>query len=275
LPVLGRQCRPGKTLAVVSPKEYDNWAETIGMWDLKGMVFIVESPKAHFGNPTKAAEWFAAEMLRNQCQTFVFDTLFDFYGHSAGANNAEVNREVMNEQAPLLMVVREHRWAGIVTGHATKAEASAAQPRDPEEAFSGANAWAAQHRMRISLRRRDALTSIISGRGGYGDQGILEEQLLAYDDATRLVELGGPWATNTGMGMAAYPLVRRALEALDGIASMAKLVEVTGKGETYIRAGLRYGRELEPPTFKKAGNGRSARHLIVGFKIVGEQDDLL
>jgi AAA domain-containing protein len=258
--VLGRQCQQSKTLVVVSPKEYDNWAETVYQWGLADAIFIIESPKSHFGNPQKAADWFDAEMRRLACRTFGFDTLFDFYGHSPTSSASEVNREVMNEQAPLLMVVRQNNWSGVVSGHAPKSEAKAIEPRDPEEAFSGANAWAAQHRMRIALRRRDKLTSIISGRGGYGDDGILDEQLLAFTKETRLVELGGPWSQH--VGAAALPVVTEALKGLDGIASMAKLVEVTGRGETFIRAGIRAGRESEPPTIWKVGKGRSTRHSL-------------
>lgn len=257
--VLGRQCRQSRVLVVVSPKEYDNWAETIGLWGLPGAIWIIESPKAHFGNPMKAADWFEAEMRRLEARCFVLDTLFDFYGHSASGNASnEVNREVMNEQSPLLMKVRENNWSGIVTGHSPKSEAQAINPRDPEEAFSGANAWAAQHRMRIRLRRAGEITGIMSGRGGYGDEGILEEQLLQYEAENRLVSLGGLWTQKEGVG--AWPVVKRAMEALDGGASMSKLVETTGKSETFLRAGLRFGKgERE---VKKVGSGRSTRYIL-------------
>lgn len=271
--VLGRQCQQSRTLAVVSPKEFDNWCETVGKWGLRDVIFIIESPKTHFGSPGKAAEWFKSEMQRLDCRTFMLDTLFDFYGHSPNSNASEVNREVMNEQGPLLMVVRQNNWSGVVSGHAPKSEAKAIQPRDPEEAFSGANAWAAQHRMRVALRRQDKVTSILSGRGGYGDEGILDEQLLSYDKETRMVELGGLWSEQRGA--ARMPTILAALKSLDGIAGMSKLVETTGLSETELRAGLRAARETEPPLVEKLGNGRNTKYALIWQGRKGETGDLL
>ena len=39
LEFLGRQCRQSRTLVVVSPKEYEAWADTIGFWGFKDLVF--------------------------------------------------------------------------------------------------------------------------------------------------------------------------------------------------------------------------------------------
>src|SRR5208337_4417545 len=100
---------------------------------------------------------------------------------------------------PLLQMVRERNYSGLVTGHAPKSEAKAIDPRDPEESFGGHTAWTAQHRMRAAIRRKaQGVNTFLTGRGGYGDVGILKEELLNFDLATRLLALGGPFSEHLG-----------------------------------------------------------------------------
>jgi hypothetical protein len=246
-PVLGRDCTSCRVLVVVSPKEYDNWVETIGLWEIRDRVFIVESTKGHFGDPDQQAVWFDTMMQENECQAFALDTLFDFYGHPPNSPGDQ-NRIVMNEQAPLIQCVRERRYFGIVGGHQGKSEAQALIPRDPEEAFAGHTGWMAQHRMRITLRRKSKhnaapVIAILTGRGGYGDEGILTEQLLAYDPETRLVKLDGPFFEH--LGKTAMPEIVEALRAFRGWMPMSKLLKETNKGEAWVRAGLKAGVEAK------------------------------
>src|SRR5229473_8533542 len=113
------------------------------------------------------------------------DTLFDFFGMPPNISG-DSNRIAMNEQSPLLQLVRDRNYSGLVTGHAPKSEAKAIDPRDPEEAFAGHTAWTAQHRMRMTIRRKSqGINAFITGRGGYGDKGILKEELLLFDKDTR------------------------------------------------------------------------------------------
>lgn len=238
--VLGRDCISSRTLVIVSPKEYDNWAEMIGFWDIeRERVFLIESPKAHFPRPELAADWFDGMMQHFGCQTFVLDTLFDFFGLGSGV---EGNRQAMNEQTPLLAIVRERGYCGLVSGHMPKSEARAKDPRDAEEAAGMFTGWIAQHRMRMAVRRKaQGVSSIITGRGGYGDKGILEEELLSYDEETRLVSLGGLFAKH--VGLAALPSVLETLAVIGGWCSLRKLCEEMDRGEKWVRPGLKEGVE--------------------------------
>jgi hypothetical protein len=149
-------------------------ADTIGFWELKGLVFLVKSTAAHFDDRAKTVNWFDYTMKKHECRTFVLDTLFDFFGMPPNTSG-DVNRIVMNEQTPLLELVRERGYSGLVLGHAPKSEAKAIDPRDPEESesFGGHTAWTAQHRMRMTMRRKSqGVNAFVTGRGGYGDQGI-------------------------------------------------------------------------------------------------------
>lgn len=237
--VIERACMQSRTLVVASPKEYDNWVETIGLWGLEDKVFIIESPKVHFGDPHKTALWFETMMERFSCRTFALDTLFDFYGTSPNYGG-DINRTAMNEQAPLIMAVRARNYSGIVGAHMPKTEARAIDPRDPEEAMAGASGWWAQHRMRIALRRKaNGVIAIISGKGGYGDTPILEEHLLKYDEATRRVTLGGLFSKH--LGEAALPSVLETLRALGKWTALSKLMTEMARGEKWIRPGLKEG----------------------------------
>ena len=246
--VLGRKCMESKVLVVASPKEYDNWCETIGFWGIAGKVFIIESPKTHFGDATEQAAWFEAMMDEYGCQAFALDTLFDFYG-SPTNQSGDQNRIIMNEQAPLLQRVRERGFYGIVGGHQPKSEAQAETPRDAEEAFGGHSGWMAQHRMRLTLRRKSrqnigtTIIAILTGKGGYGDDGILEEQLLSYDAERRTVKLDGPFSQY--LGKAAMPEMIDAIRGLgdkeNPWVTMTKLKDDTKKAEKWIRAGLKEG----------------------------------
>jgi AAA domain len=239
VPFLGRQCRQSKTLVVVSPKEFEAWAETVGFWGLKGLIYLVESNKAHFGDREAAVQWFDYLMGKDQCRTFVLDTLFDFFGMPPNTSG-DSNRIVMNEQTPLLQLVRERNYSGLVTGHAPKSEAHAVDPRDPEEAFAGHTAWTAQHRMRMTLRRKSqGVNAFVTGRGGYGDKGILKEELLKFDEKTRLVSLGGLFSDH--LGQAAMSSVVECLEQLGQLASISQLEKEMGRGHRWIRPGLREG----------------------------------
>lgn len=238
-PVLDRPSIKAKVLVVASPKEFENWLETISLWGLVGQVFVIESIKAHDKTPEAQAQWFDAVMQIYGCRAYALDTLFDFYG-TPPSHSADQNRLVMNEQAPLLQIVRERSYWGVVGGHQTKAEAKSDTPRDPEEAFAGHTGWMAQHRMRISLRRKGGnAIAIITGKGGYGDQGILEEQLLSYEDATRTVRLDGPFAKH--LGKAALPVVLETLRAIGKWTVIDKLCKEIGRGEKFVRPGLKEG----------------------------------
>ena len=239
--LFGRRCRQGKTLVVVSPKEYEAWADTIGFWGLRGLVYLVESTKAHFGEPGEVVKWFEYTMLKWACRTFVLDTLFDFFGMPPN-RAGDANRIAMNEQTPLLELVHAKNYSGLVSGHAPKSEAKAIDPRDPEEAFGGHSAWTAQHRMRMAVRRKTlGVNAFITGKGGYGDTGILKEQMLIFDEANRLDSLGGPFAEY--LAQAAMPSVIDALRELGEPTSITKIVEAMGKGEKWVKAGLKNGRK--------------------------------
>ena len=124
----------------------------------------------------------------------------------------------MNEQSPLLDVVRRNNWSGIPTGHSPKSEAQALVNRDPEEAFGGHTAWTAQHRMRAVIRRKSqGVNAFLTGRGGFGDRGLLKEEMLLFDEDTRLVRVGGPFAEY--LGQTALP--HRSRYALRGISAHA------------------------------------------------------
>ena len=246
---LERQCRQSKTLVVVSPKEFEAWVQTIGFWDLKDLIYLVESTKAHFRTHEEAVKWFDFLMQRYECRTFVLDTLFDFFGMPPNTSG-DSNRIAMNEQAPLLQKVRERNYSGLVTGHAPKSEANAIQPRDPEEAFGGHTAWTAQHRMRMTIRRKtQGVNSFLTGRGGYGDRGILKEELLRFDEATRLVSLGGPFSER--IGEAAMPSMIEVLREFDRPVTVGAVVRATQKSERWVRAGLNAAANAENSQIKR------------------------
>jgi AAA domain len=245
VPFLGRECRQSKTLVVVSPKEFEAWADTIGFWELKGLIYLVESTKAHFRKQDDVVRWFDYQMKTFDCRTFVLDTLFDFFGMPPN-NTGDANRIAMNEQTPLLQLVRERNYSGLVTGHAPKSEAKAIDPRDPEESFGGHTAWTAQHRMRMTIRRKSqGVNAFITGRGGYGDKGILKEELLSFDEHTRLDSLGGLFSDH--LGEAAMPSVIDTMRDFGGPISMPKLIEQMGKSEKWARAGVKAGRKGDRP----------------------------
>lgn len=264
---LERQTRQSKTLVVVSPKEYEAWADTIGFWKIKGGIFLIESTKAHFPKGDEQARWFAQEMDRLGCKTFVLDTLFDFFGMPPN-NSGDQNRIVMNEQAPFLEMVRERMLTGLVLGHPPKSEATAIVSRDPEESFGGHTAWTAQHRMRGVIRRKSAAAGVnafLTGKGGYGDQGILKEHMLLFDETNRLLSLGGPFSEY--LGRAALPSV---LEALDGWMSRSDLDKALGKDKKWTLAGLKEG--LKDGSVKD--NGRKGRAKKYALPDEMEQDEL-
>jgi DnaB-like helicase N terminal domain/AAA domain len=256
-PILEREAKQSNTLVVVSPKEYEAWADTIGFWQLRGRVFLAESTKAHFRDPMEQVRWFAATMERHQCRTFILDTLFDFYGMPPNVAG-DSNRIAMNEQAPMLELIREKGWAGLLNGHAPKSEAKAIDPRDPEESFAGHTAWTAQHRMRMAVRRRSQnVNTIVTGKGGYGDTGLLKELVLLFDPETRLVTLGPP--IGEYLGVAAMPAV---IAALDGAGWMSRpeIEKATGKEKKWVLAGIREGKRRE--LIKVGGGGRKTRYAL-------------
>jgi hypothetical protein len=266
LEFLGRPCRQSKTLVVVSPKEYEAWADTIGFWGLKDLIYLVESTKAHFPDRNENVKWFDFLMQRNGCRTFVLDTLFDFFGMPPNTSG-DSNRIAMNEQAPLLQLVRERNYSGLVTGHSPKSEANAIQPRDPEEAFGGHTAWTAQHRMRMTIgRRSQGVNTFLTGRGGYGDQGFLTEQLLRFDESTRLLALGGPFSER--IGEAAMPSMIEALRGFDRPVTAGAIMRATLKSERWVRAGLNAAVKAKDSQVKrlegtKPKSGKKAAALYV------------
>src|SRR5262249_7631795 len=160
---------------VVSSKEYDAWAETIGLWHLRGKVFLAPSTFAHFGRPKEAAGYVLYEMRKNLCTYLILDTLFDYLGIPPN-NSGDAHRPAMNEQEPLLHMIRENGFSLVASGHQPKGEAAAINPRDPQESFAGHTGWSAQHRVRIALRRKSqGVISIITGKGSPGDQGFETE----------------------------------------------------------------------------------------------------
>jgi hypothetical protein len=174
----------------------------------------------------------------------------------------------MNEQTPLLQLTRERSYAGLVLGHAPKSEARATDPRDPEESFGGHTAWTAQHRMRMALRRKaQGVNAIITGKGGYGDQGILDEMLLLFDEASRTVSLGGRFSEH--LGQAALPSVLEALRSLGTAVALSKLVKEMDRGEKWIRPGLREGRKQG--LIQMDGKGRATRYRLTEH--APEQED--
>lgn len=257
--VLGRLCHKSKTLVVVSPKEYEAWAETVYFWQLRGMVYLISSHLTHFPSGSDQAHWFEAEMKRLGCETFIFDTLFDFYGLPPNVHG-DSNRIAMNEQVPLLETVRTNGWSGIVTGHSPKSEAQALVSRDPEESFAGHTAWTAQHRMRAVIRRKaQGVNAFVTGRGGYGDRGVLKEEMLLFDEITRLVSLGGSFAQY--LGQSALPTIVAALENGGGWMGRSDLVNATGKGKNWVHAGIKEG--LKQGQVKWDGRGsRNSKYAL-------------
>jgi hypothetical protein len=256
--VLGRKCRQSKTLVVVSAKEFEAWSENIGFWELKEVIYIVESSKAHFRFTEEAVEWFDYWMNKLGCKTFILDTLFDFFGMPPN-NSGDTNRITMNEQNPLLECVRQRNFSGLVTGHAPKSEAKALDPRDPEEAFAGHTAWTAQHRMRMVVRRKSSgVNAFVTGKGGYGDTGVLKEELVLFDEKTRLITLGGLFSEHRGR--VAMPSVIEALQALGGGSTKAQLINHTGKGADWILAGLRQA--VKEHLVNRHGKGRATGYIL-------------
>lgn len=271
-PVLGRECKASKTLVVVSPKEWDAWADTIGFWALKGKVFLVSSLNVQFGDGVEQARWFAQTMADLGCKTFCLDTMFDFFGIPPH-NTGDANRMAMAEQTPLLEVVRTMGWSGIVTGHPPKSEAQAIVMRDPEESFGGHTAWSAQHRMRAVIRRKSqGVNAFLTGRGGYGDSGIMKEHMLLFDPTTRLVTLGGEFAHY--LGEVALPVVLEALESGNGWHARSDIMRDTGKGKNFVYAGVKHG--LKTGALKWNGRGgRSAKYALPNEPDEQEQMGLL
>jgi AAA domain-containing protein len=264
LSLFERLCHQSRTLVVVSPKEYEAWADTIGFWGLKGLVFLVKSTSAHFSDRAQTVKWFDYTMKKHECRTFVLDTLFDFFGMPPNTSG-DANRIAMNEQAPLLELVRERSWSGLLSGHAPKSEAKAIDPRDPEESFGGHTAWTAQHRMRMTIRRKSqGVNAFITGRGGYGDRGILKEELLLFDEETRLLSLGGLFSDH--LGEAAMPSVIDTMRDFGGPISMPKLIEQMGKSEKWTRAGVTAGRKAKPPLIQTDAikGKRNAKYWLPG-----------
>jgi hypothetical protein len=271
VPVLDRACKASKSLVVVSPKEFEAWADTIGFWQIRGKVFLIPSINTHFGDGIEQARWFQETMRKYGCSTFVLDTLFDFFGLPPH-NTGDANRIAMNEQAPLLEVVRMNHWCGIVTGHAPKSEAQAIVNRDPEEAFGGHTAWTAQHRMRAVIRRKSkGVNAFITGRGGYGDRGILDERMLLFDEGTRLVSLGGKFSEY--LGQTALPSILEALEG-KGWSGRSDLMKATGKSKSWVYAGVKEG--LKTGVIKwNTRSGRAARYALPDEPDEQEQQALL
>jgi hypothetical protein len=270
--VLGRKCKPSRTLVVVSPKEFEAWADTIGFWGLKGAIYLIASHKTHFDQgATAQAHWFEETMRKYECRTFILDTLFDFFGLPP-RNTGDSNRIAMAEQTPLLEAVRVNNWSGIGTGHSPKSEAQAALPRDPEEAFAGHTAWTAQHRMRAVIRRKaKGANAFITGRGGYGDEGIAEEHMLLFDEGSRLVSLGGKFSEY--LGQTALPSI---LEALDnaGWVGRTAIMKATGKSESWVKAGIKEGRRVGAVKSNGKG-GRSIKYALPDEPDEEEQRALL
>ena len=257
---LERKCAPSKTLVVCSQKEYSAWADAIGFWQLEDLIFAIESSKIQFSDRRRQADWFDHEMRRWQAETFVLDTLFDFFGMPPNTSG-DANRIVMAEQSPLLEVVLSRGWSGVVSGHPPKGEAQNPNPRDPEEAFGGVSAWTAQHRMRMRYRRTGGPPALITGKGGYGDEPIFPEKAVLLNEDTRLVELAGDWKEH--MGTIALPILVEALRDLGGVASMSKLIAHTGKPEAFIRAGIRAGKQTKDgrsQSIWQTGKGRATKY---------------
>ena len=88
--------------------------------------------------------------------------------------------------------------------------------------------------------------------------------MLLFDEETRLLRLGGPFADY--LGRAALPSVLDALRSA-GWLSRADLEKATGKGKSWIKAGLREG--LRPSdggeaVIVKSGQNRSTRYALRG-----------
>lgn len=268
-PFLGRSVQISKTLVIVSAKEYDAWAETIGRWGLQGVIYLIKSESVHFRNGHEAVKYFDYRMKGFGCKSFVLDTLFDFFGLPDN-NSGDQNRIVMNEQEPLLELVQEQRYAGLCLGHAPKSEAKAVDPRDPQESFAGHTGWSAQHRMRMALRRKaQGVISFITGKGSPGDKGFEEEQIIEYDEETRLISLGGAFKDH--IGRVAMPSVIEALRGFGTPKGMKALVDDLQKGEKWVRAGLRAARNEDPPKILKDGNGRATKYYLPEWKKPSEQ----
>jgi hypothetical protein len=158
----------------------------------------------------------------------------------ASNNTGDANRNALAEQTPLLEVINRNSWGLLAGGHTTKADVQAVVPREPEESFAGHTGWAAQHRMRMTIRRKSkGMFAFITGRGGYGDLGILEERLLLFDENQRLLTLGGKFSDY--LGQTALPSILEALENAGGWATRSDLIKLTGKSKNWVHAAIKHG----------------------------------
>lgn len=271
-PFIDRVTQQTNVLVVVSSKEYESWAETVGFWDLRDRIFLAESNSVHFGGPEAASAYIEYRMRQYRCRSLILDTLFDYVGLPAsGTANADQNRVVMNEQAPLMDMIRRQSFAMLALGHQPKGEARTPDPRDPQESFAGHTGWSAQHRMRLSMRRKaQGVISFITGRGSPGDKGFEEERLVVYDENTRLLTLGGLFKDH--LEELAAPSVVETLKSIGVPCGITKLIEEVGKGEKWVRAGLRGARKHKPEAWVlMKGKGRSTKYVLPGWE---SQDDM-
>jgi hypothetical protein len=68
----------------------------------------------------------------------------------------------------------------------------------------------------------------------------LKEELLLFDEETRLVSLGGSFSEH--LGRVAMPSVIEVLRELGEPTSFRKIVEAMGKGDRWVKAGIKAGR---------------------------------
>jgi hypothetical protein len=116
--------------------------------------------------------------------------------------------------------------------------------------------------MRMTIRRKSqGINAFITGRGAYGDKGILKEELLLFDKDTRLDSLGGLFSEH--LGKAAMPSVVECLEQLGQPASISRLEKEMCRGHKWIRPGLKEGRRVGRVQMVGTGNQQKYR-LVTG-----------
>jgi len=105
-------------------------------------------------------------------------------------STGDSNRIAMNEQTPLLELVRERNYSGSVTGHAPKRRPRPIDPRESEErcvySMDGATSIADDHRRKAKGYRLHH-----RARWLVVHMGILKEECCCVDKDNEARSLGG------------------------------------------------------------------------------------
>jgi putative DNA primase/helicase len=271
---LGRPVQQDNVLVLCSPKEYLGWVDTVGrVWKLQDRIFIKDSETIASKDIWK---WIRYHMQLFNAHVLYLDTLADFLGVPP-PNSPDYYRSVMTEQTPVIKFAWEWNYHALGTYHQPKSEANNDRPRDPTEAAMGSAGITAQHRMRVSIRRRSRdISTIIMSKGANIDEPIEEETVLNYNKETQLVTLGPPWST-----VKAHPSVPQIVDVLTRLGHPATIWKIAQecssqfdkKTESWTRSGIKAGEKLgEIKLIRKGGSGKN-KGALYGLSDWKSQDD--